>query len=1311
MKLQLIFVVLLMVYSTNSHSDTQREFPVLKGPLMGQKPPGMVAEPFAPGIISKAGWELEGVFAPGMQEFYFTTRNGNGKSSMVVGLRQHNNVWKKYIEFKRRGEVTFSPDGKRMHMAQGYKDRIGDGWSKLKSLGSPFEDFRIMRLTASSKGTYVFDEATRDGNGVIRYSRLINGKREAPRPFSKEINTGKWSAHPFIAPDESYIIWDSEREGGYGDSDLYISFRQQDGSWGSAINMGEQVNSPQWDAYATVTPDGKYILFNRGIDDNNENVDIYWVDAQIIETLRAKDKGCCFEENNGPAPEATAAQAKRSFRDIPDLKEAFIDAAPTHRKDGISVGELGVDGGNKTMIVKLAEEIADNKHGNYDSLLIAHKGKLLFESYYLRGRINLPHFQASATKAYTSLALGRAIQLGYLTMADLDKPLVSFLKDLDPTKFVEGVEKITLHKAMTMSSGLSITEEQLNEFRKNPDQLKGQGQVQVYLERSAPVSSESQKFDYKGTDPDMVMQVIEAVVPGTAQDFIKNEILDKMGIMNYGWRTNVSGLPEAGARAKMTSRDMVKWGTLVNNKGKWNGEQLISADFLAKATSGITQPTEDWQPETYRYGYFWYQTNIIVGDKSYQANLAWGGGGQHIIVLEELDLIIAITGHDREDTIMTQVSKNIIPAFAKDKFPVLEGPYIGQKPPGLTPKVFAPAIASTEYRDWGGSFTPDMKEYYFTRRNNKTGKSSKYVFKSENNRWYESAVDWGGFISPDGKTMYSKKKYRERTDDGWSELKSLGPLFEEFHIMRLTASLKGTYVFDERDEIGTIRYSRIIDGKREEPKKFGKEINTGKWTAHPFIAPDESYIIWDSEREGGYGDSDMYISFRQPDDSWGAAINFGDKINTDGEDGGGYVTPDGKYLFYCRRCSPPDFEIMWVDAQIIESLRPKESSFSSFIAANVEENNGPAPEATAAEVKLSFRDIPDLKEAFIDAAPTDKKDGIPVGELDVDGGNKDMIVQLAKEIAEGKHGEFDSLLIAHKGKLLFESYYLRGRINLPHFQASATKSYTGLALGRAIQLGYLTMADLDKPLISFLKDLDPTKFAEGAEKITLHQALTMTTGIRISDENWKKMQKNPRRLKGQGQVQALFEYSTPITAEAQVFRYSAGPQLVMQVIDAVVPGTAKDFIKNEFLGKMGITNYDWQTAVSGLPESGWKVSVTSRDMAKIGTLAMNKGRWKGEQLIPEAFITQAISRINYSGDEDIFGGGKDVSNQGYGYFWWSGDLRVGNKSYFAASAQGGGGQYIILIEELDLMVVVTAHDNDNRTLQIIAERILPAFIN
>ena len=284
--------------SYSSDSKNEKEFPLLKGPLMGQNPPGKVAEPFAPGIISKEGWELEGVFSPDMKTFYFTLDRGiyegpnkTGFRPTVIGFRYENNVWKKYTEFLRVGEVTISPNGQRMHMAEGYRDLLGDNWSERKSLGPMFDrkDWGIMRLTASAKGTYVFDDYK--SNGLIRISEVIDGKRQAPKAMGPVVNSGKLSAHPFIAPDESYLIWDSKREDGFGDSDLYISFKQKDGSWGSEINMGPEVNSDKWDAYATVTSDGKYILFNRRIDDGsteNMNVDVYWVDASIIDRLRAK---------------------------------------------------------------------------------------------------------------------------------------------------------------------------------------------------------------------------------------------------------------------------------------------------------------------------------------------------------------------------------------------------------------------------------------------------------------------------------------------------------------------------------------------------------------------------------------------------------------------------------------------------------------------------------------------------------------------------------------------------------------------------------------------------------------------------------------------------------------------------------------------------------------------------------------------------------------------------------------------------------------------------------------------------------------
>lgn len=777
------------------------------------------------------------------------------------------------------------------------------------------------------------------------------------------------------------------------------------------------------------------------------------------------------EENDTPAPEATAAEAELSFRDIPYLEKAFIDTAPADRNDGIVVDELGVNGSNKDMIVELAQEIADNKHGRFDSLLIAHKGKLVFESYYLRGRVDLPHPQASATKVYTSMAIGRAIQLGYLTMADLNKPLVSFLDDLDPEKFVDGAELITLHQAMTMSSGIRINEDTLRELRGNPGPLvretsgplKGQGQVQAILEHSAPISEESQSFHYQFIDADLVMQVLDAVVPGTAEDFIKNELLDKMGIENYDWWTDPSGLPRASGGSSMTSRDMLKWGILATNRGKWNGEQLISSAFMFRSTLKFVQDADDenfldhGNVRDTGYGYFWWQSHLSTGDKRYFSASARGGGGQFVIAVNHLDLVIVVTAHDRDFDTLSLAGEQILPAFVQ-------------------------------------------------------------------------AVD-----------------------------------------------------------------------------------------------------------------------------------------------------------------------------------------------ASTEDRNSRTPEATIAELEGSFRDIPFFENAFVDPAPADREDGIPVGELSADGGTRDMLVKLAEDIDAGQYGEFDSLLIAHNDKLVFESYYSRGRVDLPHPQASATKTYTAMALGRAIQLGFLTMADLDKPLISFFDALDPDQFVEGAELITLHNALTMTTGIRIPEEQLADFRQNPEQIEGRKQVQALLEHSAAITTESQSFLYGGdGPDLVMQVIDAVAPGSAKDFIEDELLEKMGIsfdrldqmgiTYYDWRTAPSGLPDSGSAATMRSRDMVKWGMLIAGNGKWNGQQLVPEAFIDRATSMVIDTGDDDIFGGGPNVFNQGYGYFMWNADLRHGDKTYYSASAQGGAGQFIILIEELDLVVVATANEPAPSTLQMTAERILPAFV-
>ena len=370
-------------------------------------------------------------------------------------------------------------------------------------------------------------------------------------------------------------------------------------------------------------------------------------------------------DKNTNAPEASAAERKISVWDMPHLEKAFIDTAPEDRKDDLSVGVLGVDGGNKDLIIKMAKEIAENNEGKFASVLISHKNKLIFESYYGRGRINLPHMQSSVTKSYISIAIGRAIQLGHLTMADLNKPVVSFIKNIDLGKTTEGAEKITLHQIMNMRSGIRVSDESQKLIMDNSTNIKGENITQQFLQHSEAISPASQTFKYQDSDPRITMQVLNSVVPGSAKDFINNEVLAKIGITDYVWNNDANGLPVPESGSHFTSRDMLKMGTLIISKGKWQNEQLISATFLSKATSGTTKPTEDWIPDSFSYGYFWYQTELKVNDRTYNAKFAWGAGEQYILTVEALELTVVFTALSRENNTMQLKTESILPAFLK----------------------------------------------------------------------------------------------------------------------------------------------------------------------------------------------------------------------------------------------------------------------------------------------------------------------------------------------------------------------------------------------------------------------------------------------------------------------------------------------------------------------------------------------------------------------------------------------------------------------------------------------------------------------
>ena len=663
-----LFFTILMVHGNTLLANPlePKHNSMLTGPYLGQKPPGLTPEVFAPDIISTSGWEYGVVFAPTMKQMYYLREiivDAKPQQQFVVfELTEQEEdepaVWIERVISNRVGTPTLSPDNKTLFFGRSYKTQTKNGWSEMQRLGPDFEDLRIMRVSASLNGTLAFDEAST--NGFLRYSTLENGKRKNPKPFPRQINTGKWNAHPFIAPDESYVIWDGQRDSETRNSDLFISFKQQDGSWGEAIKFDESINTETNEFASQVTPDGKYLFFNRKVGEGN--IDTFWIDAKVIEQVKPAH---IKQYQASQAPVGTPALAVGNLSKIPVLPEAFIDTTPVSFDSALKTNKLALPADKTSAIVKFAEQIGTGKYGRYDSLLIAHKGKLVFESYHQRGRYNLPHPQASATKGITSLLLGRAMQLGYLNIDDLHKPLIDFLPKVNRAKLTKGAETITLHKALTMHGGLGVTEEAWQLLEKTPEALQGQKLVQSLLENSAPITNESQVYKYGNYNPMLVMAVLDAVVPGSAQTFIKSELLDKLNIRQYTWQDHVSGLPQAGWMVSLTSRDMIKLGNIVAQNGMWQGTQFIHPEYLKQATSSLVQPTEDWMPAEYRYGYFWYTQPINLNNKTLDITLAWGGGGQRIIAVPELELAIALTGHDRDDNIMQQINSIVIPAFTE----------------------------------------------------------------------------------------------------------------------------------------------------------------------------------------------------------------------------------------------------------------------------------------------------------------------------------------------------------------------------------------------------------------------------------------------------------------------------------------------------------------------------------------------------------------------------------------------------------------------------------------------------------------------
>ncbi|MEW6410947.1 MAG: hypothetical protein AB1483_00580 [Candidatus Zixiibacteriota bacterium] len=292
------------VGSSAQDSAETTDFPTLIGPYLGQEPPGIEPALFAEGIIAVD--DIEHCFptfnSDGTEVFWMTIKRGSRPKIMHMEMRD--GVWTAPGIAPFSGEFSdqapvYSLDGNRLYFASNrpggfggsdiwYVEKTDSGWTEPVNLGSPpnSEDGETQPTFTNGGSVYFVGkmDSVQWERGIYR-SRLIDGKYAEREALLYPINTEYADAYPFIAPDESYLIFASTRPGGNSvETDLYISFINDDGTFGEPQHMDESINNGKSVGFPYVTLDGKYLFFGRFIDSGTDA--FFWVDGKVIDKYR-----------------------------------------------------------------------------------------------------------------------------------------------------------------------------------------------------------------------------------------------------------------------------------------------------------------------------------------------------------------------------------------------------------------------------------------------------------------------------------------------------------------------------------------------------------------------------------------------------------------------------------------------------------------------------------------------------------------------------------------------------------------------------------------------------------------------------------------------------------------------------------------------------------------------------------------------------------------------------------------------------------------------------------------------------------------
>jgi hypothetical protein len=258
---------------------------------LGQTSPGSTPKIFAPGIVSITGRNENVItFSPDGTQIFFDA--GTWPNRTVMFMEYKNGAFTSPIAAtfsttQRPGEPSFSPNGKRIYYYAFnpansantnlcYSEKPDTSWGSTINLGGPLNSSSDEYHPCVVNDTSVYFTS---GSGLICRSQYKNGVYEPRIALPSVINAGVSYGDTYVSPDERYLIFNLTKSTGFGNIDLYISYKKENGSWTNPKNLGDKINTSAAEAGGDITPDGKYMTFTR-------SGDLYWVSANFIDSLK-----------------------------------------------------------------------------------------------------------------------------------------------------------------------------------------------------------------------------------------------------------------------------------------------------------------------------------------------------------------------------------------------------------------------------------------------------------------------------------------------------------------------------------------------------------------------------------------------------------------------------------------------------------------------------------------------------------------------------------------------------------------------------------------------------------------------------------------------------------------------------------------------------------------------------------------------------------------------------------------------------------------------------------------------------------------